>query len=106
MGFDEFESKMVGLLAVAGGSKGSTLALGGLRSVGRQVHAWVVPLQVSIPSAYKQFDDLGNIKNPKIGQRLKELGRQVTRFAVLHKARQTMEFLREWERAPVNPGGR
>ncbi|MFW9856519.1 MAG: NADPH-dependent FMN reductase [Candidatus Thorarchaeota archaeon] len=106
MGFDEFESKMVGLLGVAGGSMGSTLALDGLRSVGRQVHAWVVPLQVSIPSAYKQFDDMGNIKDSRIGHRLKELGRQVTRFAVLHQARQSMEFLREWEQAPINPGGR
>jgi hypothetical protein len=37
--------------------------------------------------------------------RLKEVGRQVTRFAYLHTSKQSLEFLELWEQAPENPGG-
>ena len=37
---------------------------------------------------------------------LKEVGRQVARFAYLHTSEEAQEFLRAWEGAPLNPGGR
>ncbi|WP_299265097.1 NADPH-dependent FMN reductase [Halorientalis sp.] len=49
-GFDEFENKTVGLLAVAGGSFPIT-ALEHLRSVCRALNAWVLPHQAAIPRA-------------------------------------------------------
>jgi NAD(P)H-dependent FMN reductase len=73
--------------------------------VGRALHAWVVPEQASIPEAWKVFDASGALQDSDLGQRLKEVGRQVARFAYLHTSEKAQEFLRAWENAPVNPGG-
>ena len=105
MGFEQFESRVIGLVGVAGGRMGATSALNGLRNIGRHLHAWVVPEEVSIPSAYNLFDKSGNAKNEEIENRLLEMGRQVARFAYLHTSRQAHEFLNLWETAVQNPGG-
>jgi NAD(P)H-dependent FMN reductase len=105
MGFDEFEGKMLGLVGVSGGGMGAFGAMNSLREVGRALHAWVVPEQASIPEAYKVFDRSGAITNGALENRLKEVGRQVARFAYLHRSEKTQEFLRAWEGAPMNPGG-
>lgn len=105
MGFREFEGKMIGLVGVAGGRAGALNALDSLRAVGRGLHAWVIPEQVSIPEAWRAFDGAGNLKDQELEQRLLGVGRQVARFAYLHTSRQAMEFLRAWEVAPANPGG-
>lgn len=105
MGFAEFEGKMVGLVGVSGGRLGAIEALSGLRAVGRALHAWVLPEQVAIPQAWRQFDSDGNSKDAELEGRLRQLGRQVARFAYLHTAEQAREFLRAWEEAPANPGG-
>lgn len=55
-GFEEFEHKTVGLLAVAGGSFPIT-TLEHLRSVCRALNAWVLPHQAAIPNVYSAFDD-------------------------------------------------
>ena len=105
MGFDEFEGKMIGLVGVAGGTMGGLNALNSLRTVGRSLHAWVVPQQVTVPRAWRAFDSDGNPKDEGLEKRLRDVGRQVTRFAYLHGSRQAREFLDAWERAPSNPGG-
>lgn len=105
MGFDEFGGKMLGLVGVSGGSLGAMHALESLRTIGRSLHAWVVPQQASIPQAWKAFNPDGSLKDEKLEQRLKEVGRQVTRFAYLHTDRQIQEFVELWEKAPANPGG-
>ena len=43
--------------------------------------------------------------NSNLEKRVKEVGRQVARFAYLHKSEHAQEFLRAWESAPMNPGG-
>jgi NAD(P)H-dependent FMN reductase len=106
MGFEEFEGKMVGLVGVSGGKLGAVNALNGLRTVGRALHAWVLPQQVSISEAWKMFDAAGNLRDHNLENGLKEVGRQVARFAFLHNFEQAREFLRLWETAPENPGGR
>ena len=105
MGFDEFEGKMVGLVGVSGGRMGAVDALNTLRNIGRALHAWVVPEQAGIPEAWNVFDDAGNMKNPKLAERVKDVGRQVARYAYLHSSEKAMEFMKLWEGAPVNPGG-
>jgi NAD(P)H-dependent FMN reductase len=105
MGFEEFEGKMLGLVGVSGGGMGAFGAMNNLRAVGRALHAWVIPEQASIPEAYKVFDASGTVKDSALEKRLKEVGRQVARFAYLHTSEQAQEFLRAWEGAPVNPGG-
>jgi len=105
MGFEELEGKMLGLVGVSGGALGAVHALSHLRSVGRALHAWVIPEQVFISEAWKVFDEVGNLKNLEVEKRLLELGRLVARFSYLHSSEKALEFLRLWEGAPMNPGG-
>jgi len=104
MGFDEFEGKMIGLVGVSGGRMGAFDALNSLRNIGRALHAWVIPEQTSVPEAWKVFAVDGKITDAQIEERLKEIGRQVARFARLHKCENALEFLRSWQKAQANPG--
>ncbi len=105
MGFDELEGKMLGLVGVSGGKMGAFEALNTLRNVGRALHAWVIPAQASVPEAWRVFDPSGNLKDPGYEERLLNVGREVTRFARLHRCEQALDFLRNWEKAQENPGG-
>jgi hypothetical protein len=51
------------------------------------------------------FSESGEVKDQRIENRLKEVGRQVAQFARLHKCAKASEFLKKWEEAPPNPGG-
>lgn len=104
MGFAEFEGKMVGLVGVSSGRQGAFDALNGLRTIGRSLHAWVVPEQASIPEVTRAFDEHGRLLREDLDQRVRDVGRQVARFAYLHSSEQVREFLRLWEEAPPNPG--
>ena len=104
MGFDEMEGKMIGLVGVSGGGMGAFDAMNGLRNIGRALHAWVIPEQASVPEAWKVFTADGKIADPQVEERLKEVGRQVARFARLHKCESALEFLRNWQKAQANPG--
>lgn len=105
MGFDEFGGKMLGLVGVSGGSMGAINALNSLRTVGRSLHAWVMPQQVAIPQAWRVFTEDGQLKQEDYHQRLLEVGRQVARFSYLHSSQKVQDFLKLWEQAPTNPGG-
>jgi FMN reductase len=105
MGFAEFEGKMVGLAGVSGGQMGAANALNSLRTVGRAMHAWVIPEQVSVPEAHRAFDPAGRLHDLKLAERLRDVGRQVARFAYLHTSDRAGAFLEAWENAPPNPGG-
>jgi FMN reductase len=104
MGFEELEGKMIGLVGVSGGKMGAVHALDSLRNIGRALHAWVIPEQAWVPEAWKVFDKDGHLRDQEYEERLKEVGRQVARFAYLHTSEKALEFLRLWEGAPVNPG--
>lgn len=78
-GFEEFEHKTVGLLAVAGGSFPVT-ALEHLRSVCRALNAWVLPHQVAIPNAGNAFED-GTFVEESLEQRVWSLGTRVVQYA-------------------------
>jgi FMN reductase len=105
MGFAGFEGKMVGLVGVSGGQMGAVNALNSLRTIGRALYAWVVPEQVSIPTAWQAFDGSGKLIDSRLEERVKEVGRQVARFAYLHTSDKVQEFLSSWESTPANPGG-
>ncbi len=104
-GFEEFEGKMIGLVGVSGGRFGASDALNTLRTIGRSLHAWVVPSQAAISSAWETFDKNGEPRGRRDLERLLVVGREVARFARLHKCADHLQFLKEWETAPVNPGG-
>jgi NAD(P)H-dependent FMN reductase len=99
-GSDEFEGKMVGLVGVAGGQMGGIETLSQLRTVGRSLHAWVVPTQASIGDSSTAFNQQGEPVRPEIGNRLRSVGRQVAHFARLHKCEDHLQFVKEWEGAP------
>ena len=105
MGFDEFEGKMVGLVGVSGGVMGAFSAITSLREVGRALHAWVVPEQAVIPEAWKAFTPDGKLKDPALEKRLLRVGKEVVRFATLHRCEKALEFLREFQSSVENPGG-
>jgi FMN reductase len=105
MGFEEFEGKMIGLVGVSAGRLGAFDALNTLRNVGRALHAWVVPEQVSIPEAPKIFTPDGQLRDLEVAARLRHLGARVAEFAKLHACGRDREFVLSWEGAMENPGG-
>jgi NAD(P)H-dependent FMN reductase len=104
MGFREFEGSVVGLLGVAGGSTGAMVPLVNLRTVGRVLHAWVVPDEVSIANADTKFSVTGECTDEALSERLINLGRKVARFSYLHHSHHTQEFVETWETSAENPG--
>ncbi|AQL44179.1 FMN reductase [Halorientalis sp. IM1011] len=84
-GFDEFENKTVGLLAVAGGGFPIT-ALEHLRTVCRALNAWVIPHQAAIPRASNAFegdaDDWGFV-DESVADRVAILGRRAVEYATI-----------------------
>lgn len=80
-GFDEFEDKPVGLLAVAGG-RFPTPSLLHLRTICVWLRALPLPHQVGIPNVSSVIDD-GRLTDEKTIERTEKLGRRVTRFARL-----------------------
>jgi NAD(P)H-dependent FMN reductase len=78
-GFDEFENKTVGLLAVSGGAFPIT-ALEHLRSVCRALNAWVLPHQAAVPRAHGAFDD-GELADEGNRDRVRTLGKRAVQFA-------------------------
>jgi NAD(P)H-dependent FMN reductase len=90
-GFDEFEGKTVGLLAVAGGSFPVT-ALDHLRSVCRALDCWVVPHHAAVPRAYEHVDaDAGRITDDGLDERVRVLGRRVVQYASIEPDPETFE---------------
>lgn len=86
MGSDEFRNKTIGLLGVGGGAMGSVNALAHLRAVGRNLHAWVIPQEVSIPQASNKFDRNGNCTDEAIYKRMQvfaqEMAKTTLRFSM------------------------
>jgi len=83
-GFEEYQGKMIALVGAAGGSIGAINALGHLRTVARQLHAWVLPAQVSVARSSHAFGDSGEIIDAKLKASLRQLGAELALFAKLH----------------------
>jgi NAD(P)H-dependent FMN reductase len=89
-GFEEFEGKTVGLLAVAGGSFPIT-ALEHLRSVCRALDAWVLPHQAAVPRSHGAFTPEGEIRDEGTRERVRTLGRRVVEYADIQPDPSTFE---------------
>ncbi|MBW3635226.1 MAG: NAD(P)H-dependent oxidoreductase [Armatimonadetes bacterium] len=83
--FEEYEGKVVALLGTAGGQVGALSALSHLRGVARQLHAWVLPSQVSIARASGAFDQNGHLRDEKLAQSVEKLGQELAKWALLHR---------------------
>ncbi len=102
MGFDEIRKQDDRACGCIGGTDGGLNALNSLRTVGRALHAWVIPEQASIPQAWNAFDEEGNLKDDRLQERAMDIGRQVARFSYLHTSQKAQEFLQLWEGAYSN----
>lgn len=101
MSTDEFEGKIVGLVGVAGGHIGAINSLNTMRTIGRNLHCWVLPQDVSIAESAKMFNEDGTVTEPAIEQRLLNLGRQAVKFASLQQKIRQDDFLKLWEGLPT-----
>lgn len=95
-GFDEFEGKTVGLVAVSGGGFPIT-ALEHLRSVMRALDAWVLPHQAAVPNARDAVSD-DALSEDRIRDRVETVGVRVVQYANIEPDPLTFE-------AEQNEGG-
>jgi NAD(P)H-dependent FMN reductase len=100
MSSEQFEGKIVGLVGVAGGHTGAIQSLNALRTIGRNLHCWVLPEQVSVAESNTAFEQDGKPKDSAIEQRLMNLGQQVALFATVQRKIQQEEFMKMWEGMP------
>ena len=101
MSTEEFEGKIVGLVGVAGGHIGAINSLNTMRTIGRNLHCWVLPQDVSIADSATTFNEDGTVTDPAIEQRLLNLGRQVVKFASLQQKIKQDDFMKLWEGLPT-----
>lgn len=100
MGSEQFAGKVVGLVGVAGGHMGAINSLNAMRTIGRNLHSWVVPQEVSIANSGEMFADDGRLKNSALDQRLRDLGHVVARLSILQQRIRQEEFVQLWEGLP------
>lgn len=100
----ELEGKMLGLVGVAAGRGGAANALNSLRIIGRSLHAWVLPQEVSIGEAYGVFDPAGNIRDRRLENRLREVGRLTARFAAVLEMQKNLEIVCIPDKLPQDGG--
>ncbi len=83
LGPEYMRGKMVGLLATASGEAGAMNTLNHLRHICRWMEAWVLPYQVSIPTASSAFGPDGEVLRPGLTEELERLGSELVRYAGL-----------------------
>ncbi len=101
MGAAEFEGKVVGLVGVAGGHPGAINSLNAMRLIGRNLHSWVLPQEVSVGDAGTVFDEDGGVTDPAIERRLLNLGAQVVRLASVQQQVKQHDFMKMWQDLPT-----
>ena len=72
--------KIVGLISTAGGVNGLQ-AVNTMEFITRSLRAWAVPLVMPIPRASEVFRADGGVRDPRVGDQLRALGREVARAA-------------------------
>lgn len=97
----EFEGKIVGLVGVAGGHTGALNSLNTMRIIGRNMHCWVLPQEVSIAESSKVFNENGMVNDPLIEKRLLNMGRQIVKFTSLQDKIKHDDFMKLWEGLPT-----
>jgi FMN reductase len=101
MTIEDFETKIIGLVGVAGGDIGAINSLNTMKTICRNLHCWVLPQEVSIANSAQTFDDDGTVKDPMIEERLLNVGRQVVKFASVQQRVQQDEFMKMWKTLPT-----
>jgi FMN reductase len=101
MTIEDFETKIIGLVGIAGGHVGAINSLNTMKTICRNLHCWVLPQEVSIANSGRAFDEDGSMKDPALEERLLDLGRQLVKFASMQKEVQHSEFAQLWKSLPT-----
>ena len=101
MSTEDFEGKIVGLVAVAGGQVGAINSLNAMKTICRNLHCWVLPQEVSIAESGRVIGDDGSVIDEALEERLLNLGRQVVKFASLQQEIRQTDFAKLWEGLPT-----
>jgi NAD(P)H-dependent FMN reductase len=101
MTIEDFETKIIGLVGIAGGDIGAINSLNTMKTICRNLHCWVLPQEVSIANSSRTFNDDGTVKDSAIEQRLLNVGRQVVKFASVQRTVQQDEFMQMWKTLPT-----
>ncbi len=101
MSIDDFETKIIGLVGIAGGHVGAIHSLNTMKTICRNLHCWVLPQEVSIANSGQAFDKDGAMTDPALEERLLDLGRQLVKFASMQKEVQQSEFAQLWKSLPT-----
>ena len=101
MSIEDFETKIIGLVGVAGGDIGAINSLNTMKTICRNLHCWVLPQEVSIANSAQTFDDDGTANDPAIEERLLNVGRQVVKFASVQQKVKQDEFMKMWKTLPT-----
>jgi len=101
MSQEQLETKIAGVVGVAGGHTGAINSLNTMRIIGRNMHFWVLPQEVSVADSSKTFKDDGTVTDPAIERRLLNIGRQVVKFASLQRKIRQDDFMKLWEGLPT-----
>lgn len=101
MSTDEFETKIVGLIGVAGGYVGAINSLNTMKNICRNLHCWVLPQEVSIAESGRVIGEDGSVLDHSLEERLLNLGRQVVKFASLQQEFRETEFAKVWAELPT-----
>jgi FMN reductase len=101
MSIEDFETKIIGLVGVAGGDIGAINSLNTMKTICRNLHSWVLPQEVSIANSGQAFNSEGNAVDPALEDRLRNVGRQVVKFATVQRKVQHDEFMDMWKSLPT-----
>ena len=101
MSVEDFETKIIGLVGVAGGHIGAINSLNTMKTICRNLHCWVLPQEVSIANSAEMFDADGTVRDPALEERLLNIGRQVVKFVSVQQRVQQDEFMKMWKMLPT-----
>ncbi len=101
MRIEDFETKIIGLVGVAGGHIGAINSLNTMKTICRNLPCWVLPQEVSIADSAQTFNDDGKVKDPALEERLRNVGRQVVKFASVQQKVQQDDFMEMWSNLPT-----
>ena len=101
MSIEDFETKIIGLVGIAGGDIGAINSLNTMKTICRNLHCWVLPQEVSIANSGSAFDENGAVKDQALEERLLDLGRQLVKFASMQQEVQQSEFAQLWKSLPT-----
>lgn len=90
--------KVIGLIAVAGGTQGLQ-AVNTMEFSVRALRGWAVPFVISIPSAGRVFDEEGRLQDESVERQLTMLGSEVVRVADHFRVEESPDHAAECRKA-------